>query len=121
MKVHYFQSASSSTVAGTYLYDETKENAVTHNAANKFTKRTHTCGELRASDVGQTVVLCGWLEYRRMEKFAVLRDAYGHTQLLIKNEVQQSVIVDVVYKKCLYNVGSSNTVFTEDCTTRIHT
>lgn len=59
----------------------------TNQTTSKFTKRTHTCGELSTVNVGETVVLCGWLEYRRMGKFVVLRDAYGQTQLLVKNDV----------------------------------
>lgn len=71
------------------MYDEINENNVrVQQNTNKFTERTHTCGELRATNVGEMVILCGWLEYRRMGgKFAVLRDAYGQTQLLVKNDV----------------------------------
>ncbi len=46
--------------------------------------RTHHCGELRDSDVGSTVVLCGWVnKYRNLGSlhFIDLRDKYGVTQL----------------------------------------
>jgi len=46
--------------------------------------RTHTCGELRLTDVGQNVSLCGWL-YKSRDigsiGFIDLRDRYGITQL----------------------------------------
>ena len=46
--------------------------------------RTHTCNELRLSDAGKTVKLCGWLENVREVSgslcFAILRDFYGTTQ-----------------------------------------
>ncbi|XP_059617690.1 aspartate--tRNA ligase, mitochondrial [Phlebotomus argentipes] len=48
-----------------------------------FTNRTHNCGELNASHVGQNVVICGWLGFQRMKKFITLRDGYGMTQVLI--------------------------------------
>ena len=47
--------------------------------------RTHTCGELRQSDVGQTVKLSGWLHRRRDHggvMFIDLRDHYGLTQVV---------------------------------------
>lgn len=54
---------------------------------NEFTYRSHNCGELRESDVGEEVTICGWLEFSRMKRFFTLRDGYGHTQVLIPNEV----------------------------------
>ncbi|XP_066157513.1 aspartate--tRNA ligase, mitochondrial [Euwallacea fornicatus] len=55
-------------------------------SVNKYTNRTHTCGELNINHVGCEVVLYGWLGYQRMNKFVVLRDSYGETQLLIDDE-----------------------------------
>lgn len=46
--------------------------------------RSHHCGELRESDIGKTVTLCGWLnKYRNLGSlhFIDLRDKYGVTQL----------------------------------------
>jgi aspartyl-tRNA synthetase len=48
--------------------------------------RSHTCGELRESDVGTTVRLSGWLRNRRDHGgvyFIDLADHYGITQLVV--------------------------------------
>jgi len=49
--------------------------------------RTHTCGELRISDVNKTVTLAGWVQ-RLRDKGSVLwidlRDRYGLTQLIFE-------------------------------------
>ena len=47
--------------------------------------RTHTCGELRKSHVGETVKISGWLHRRRDHggvMFIDLRDHYGLTQIV---------------------------------------
>lgn len=54
---------------------------------NAFTYRSHNCGELREADIDKEVTLCGWLEFSRMKRFFTLRDGYGHTQVLIPQEV----------------------------------
>jgi aspartyl-tRNA synthetase len=48
--------------------------------------RTHTCGALRASDVGQTARISGWVHRKRDHGgllFIDLRDHYGITQCVI--------------------------------------
>ena len=52
--------------------------------------RTHTCGELRLSDAGKAIKICGWLENLREVgselAFAVVRDFYGTTQVVAETE-----------------------------------
>ena len=58
--------------------------------------RTHTCGELRMEQVGQTVTLAGFLENIREVgqnlAFVVLRDFYGTTQVVIENEEMMAIV-----------------------------
>lgn len=53
---------------------------------NSFAQRTHDCGQLRHSDVGLEVQLCGWIQYNRAGKFLLLRDANGLTQIIFNPE-----------------------------------
>ncbi|MFN8358103.1 MAG: aspartate--tRNA ligase [Spirosomataceae bacterium] len=59
--------------------------------------RTHTCGELRISDVGQKVTLCGWVQ-RSRDKGGMLwidlRDRYGITQLILEEGKTPKEILD---------------------------
>lgn len=51
--------------------------------------RTHTCGELKESDIGKEVRIAGWLENVRDHggvKFIDLRDHYGITQVVVEDE-----------------------------------
>ena len=56
--------------------------------------RTHTCGELRISQTGQNVSLCGWIQRNRELgglTFIDLRDRYGITQLVFNMELNASL------------------------------
>ncbi|KAF5298487.1 hypothetical protein FQR65_LT01266 [Abscondita terminalis] len=92
-----------------YLIDEPEdENLPKLSNFNKFTYRSYNCEQLRLEHVGERVTLCGWLEYQRMNKFLVLRDGYGHTQVIIKDqniELQQ-LIKDLPYESIIKARGS---------------
>jgi aspartyl-tRNA synthetase len=52
-------------------------------------ERSHTCGELRLSDVGSQVVLMGWVAKKRdfgILTFVDLRDRHGLTQIVLNEE-----------------------------------
>ena len=52
--------------------------------------KTHTCGELRAEDIGQEISLAGWVHRRRDHggvAFVDLRDRFGLTQIVTNPEI----------------------------------
>ncbi|WP_406457761.1 aspartate--tRNA ligase [Streptomyces sp. NBC_01622] len=69
--------------------------------------RSHTCGELRSSDVGTDVRLSGWLHNRRDLGgilFIDLRDHYGITQLVARPGTPAYEALDKVTKESTIRV-----------------
>ncbi|WP_298687121.1 aspartate--tRNA ligase [uncultured Sphingomonas sp.] len=61
--------------------------------------RTHTCAALRASDVGQTVRLSGWVHRRRDHGgvlFVDLRDHYGLVQIVADADSEALKLLETV-------------------------
>ncbi|MDD3366383.1 MAG: OB-fold nucleic acid binding domain-containing protein, partial [Sphaerochaetaceae bacterium] len=60
----------------------------------EYKQRTVTCGQLRKSDVGNHVVLNGWVHRNRNHggiHFINLRDRYGITQVVVGESVPPAV------------------------------
>ncbi len=58
----------------------------------KFHIRTHTCGELREKNIGERVILNGWVDRRRDLGgliFIWLRDRYGIIQVVFQQEANK--------------------------------
>src|SRR5215831_13420148 len=78
-------------------------------------RRTHTCGELRASDTGARALLMGWVHRRRDLGgviFIHLRDRDGVTQIVFRADADPEV-----HKKAEM-LGSEYVVAVEGVVTR---
>jgi len=62
-----------------------------------FMLRTHTCGELRMTDVGQVITLTGWVQKIRDKggmMWIDIRDRYGLTQLKLEEGITPSEVLE---------------------------
>ena len=66
-----------------------------------MTMRTHYCGDLRSSDIGSTVTVCGWVDTRRVHSehlaFIDLRDHTGIIQCVVdeKLDLRSEFVVSI--------------------------
>jgi aspartyl-tRNA synthetase len=77
---------------------------------NATALRTHSCGELRASDAGSEVMLAGWLHNRRDlggVLFIDLRDHHGITQIVVHPEAELELDLAHVQKETVLGVEGS--------------
>ena len=75
--------------------------------------RTHTCGELRISDVNKQVTLAGWVQRSRKMggmTFVDLRDRYGITQLVFNEEVDAALCEQANHLGREYVIQATGTV-----------
>ena len=84
--------------------------------------RTHTCGQLRRDNVGETVRLSGWVHRKRDHGnllFVDLRDHYGLTQCVIETDGEHFPAVEAVRSESVVTIEgpvverSAETVNTE--------
>jgi aspartyl-tRNA synthetase len=76
-------------------------------------KRTHTCGELNAAQVGQTVILNGWVDTRRDHGgliFIDLRDRYGLTQVVFEPDAGAALMEAAGALRSEFVIGIRGTV-----------
>jgi len=63
------------------VHSENAEVSLTNSPLVRWSDRSISCGHLRAEHVGASVSLSGWVQYMRMDKFLILRDASGTVQI----------------------------------------
>lgn len=71
-------------------------------------KRTHMCGELRKENIGEEVVLNGWIQKRRNLGgliFCDVRDKTGITQVVFNDEIPQELFDKADRLRSEYVVG----------------
>ncbi|NLX99370.1 MAG: aspartate--tRNA ligase [Rhodopirellula sp.] len=75
--------------------------------------RTHTCGELRAAHIGQSVTISGWVDTYRDHSgvlFVDLRDRYGKTQVVFAPEGGQDNLAAAKNLRSEFVISVSGTV-----------
>ncbi len=80
-------------------------------------RRTHTCGELRASDAGKQVILMGWVNRRRdLGKllFVHLRDREGVSQIVFDESVNAQVHARAQETRSEFVIAVEGTVVLRD-------
>jgi aspartyl-tRNA synthetase len=84
-------------------------------------ERTHSCGELRASDIGKQVTLMGWVAKRRdfgELTFIDLRDRAGITQVVSNSEVSAAAHAKAKELRGEYVIAVTGKVVMRDENTR---
>lgn len=75
-----------------------------------FQSRTHNCNELRMENVGQKVTIVGWLDNLREVSanlsFAILRDFYGTTQVVMETPEMNEIIKAIRRESTIQVVGT---------------
>jgi aspartyl-tRNA synthetase len=80
-------------------------------------QRTHTCGQLRAGDAGQQVVLMGWVNRRRDHGnliFLDLRDRTGITQVVLDKDLAPEGHAKAEHVRPEYVVAAKGTLRRRD-------
>jgi aspartyl-tRNA synthetase len=80
-------------------------------------ERTHTCGELRAAEAGQHVVLMGWVNRRRDHGnliFLDLRDRTGITQIVLDKDLAPEGHAKAEHARPEYVVAAKGTLRRRD-------
>ncbi|HIU26080.1 MAG TPA: aspartate--tRNA ligase [Candidatus Copromorpha excrementigallinarum] len=76
-------------------------------------KRTHMCGQLRKENIGEQVVLNGWVQKRRNLGgliFCDIRDKTGITQVVFNDKIEKAVFDKADALRSEYVVGIKGTV-----------
>src|SRR6185436_18447895 len=84
-------------------------------------ERTHSCGELRASDIGKQVTLMGWVARRRDFgdlTFIDLRDRAGITQIVANAEFSATAHAKAKELRGEYVIAVTGTVVMRNENTR---
>ena len=70
--------------------------------------RTKNCGELTIKNVGEEIILSGWIQKIRNLGgmiFIDLRDEFGITQIVLKNELEK--VKDLNTESCIHIMRNS--------------